>query len=278
MRFTHYGPQDMMTNGRTMISLRRILCAMPIWTAVALCPVMAGSAEIIVFAAASLKPALDPIAADWASATGNVVTISFGGSPALAKQIQSGAPADLFISASSEWMDLLAAEDLITPGSRVDLVSNRLVLVAHGDSVGPVDLSGSPDLHGLLQGGKLSMAMVDSVPAGQYGKEALETLGLWANVADDIVESDNVRAALRLVELGEATMGVVYASDLIDSHGVTRVATFPASSHRPILYPAALTRIAPLPVAQDFLNELSSDASKAVFAQKGFVLLDAVAP
>jgi molybdate transport system substrate-binding protein len=233
----------------------------------------AQAAEVTVFAAASLKPALDPIAADWGAATGNTVTISYGGSSALARQIQSGAPADLFISASTEWMDVLAADDLIMVESRVDLVSNRLVLVANGTDQPSVDLSATTDLHSMLRGGKLSMANILAVPAGQYGKQALDSLGLWSSIAGDVVESENVRAALGLVELGEATMGVVYASDIIDSHGVSQIAVFPETSHEPIRYPAAVLLGARMPEALAFLNALTLDAAQTIFAQKGFVLL-----
>ena len=235
--------------------------------------------EITVFAAASLKTALDEIAADWQVATGNTAVLSYGGSPTLAKQIIAAAPADVFLSASPEWMDAVEDAGLLRDGTRVDLMGNRLVLVAHGAGAAPVMLDEGTDLAGLLAGGKLSMAMVDSVPAGQYGKEALEHFGLWEQVEAQVVQSDNVRTALALVALGEAPLGVVYASDAIPDPGGTRnvtvIATFPEGSHRPILYPAALTSVSAQAEAQAFLDHLTSEAARAVFAANGFTLLPA---
>lgn len=225
-------------------------------------------AEVTVFAAASLKTALDEVAEAWTEASGVPVILSYGGSPALARQIAEGAPADVFLSASEQWMDDLAARALIRPGSRHDLLGNRLILVGSADAQ-PVTLDAGLDLAGLLAGGKLSMAFVASVPAGQYGKEALENLGLWASVEAQVVQSDNVRAALKLVALGEAPYGVVYASDAVAEAGVAVVATFPDDSHRPIVYPAALTVTAG-PQAEAFLQHLASAEARAVFAANGF--------
>lgn len=230
----------------------------------------AALADVTVFAAASLKTALDEVAADYTTATGVPVTVAYGGSPAMARQIAAGAPADIFLSAAPEWMDALAAEGLIQPDSRRDLVGNRLVLVAHGPAA-QIALEGA-DLAALLDGGRLSMAMVDSVPAGQYGKEALQTLGLWDQVRDSLAQSENVRAALHLVALGEAPLGIVYASDALAEPAVTVIATFPPDSHRPITYPAALTRDAD-PAAAAFLDHLSSPGATAVFAANGFLPL-----
>lgn len=238
-------------------------------------PLPAQAEDITVFAAASLKNALDVIAADYESATGDKVLISYDASSKLAKQIQQGAPADIFVSAATNWMDTLQEGALIQPDSRHDLLGNRLVLIAHG-AAEPVEISAALDLPGLLAGGKLSMAMVDSVPAGQYGKEALENLGLWAAVEGSVVQSDNVRAALALVTLGEAPFGIVYASDAVadDEAGnhATVVGTFPADSHTPIVYPAALTATAK-PAAAGFLTALSSDAAAGVFTAQGFTVL-----
>ncbi|WP_103256756.1 molybdate ABC transporter substrate-binding protein [Tabrizicola aquatica] len=226
-------------------------------------------AEVTVFAAASLKTALDQVAADFTQATGTPVTLSYAGSPALARQIAQGAPADLFLSASTEWMDDLAARGLIQPASRRDLLGNRLVLIGPPDAA-PVILSPDLDLPALLAGGKLSMALVDAVPAGQYGKEALTTLGLWSFVEKDVVQSDNVRAALHLVALGEAPLGIVYASDAAAEPRVAVLATFPADSHRPITYPAALTATAG-PEAAAFLDHLASPQALRQFTAHGFL-------
>lgn len=231
----------------------------------------AALADVTVFAAASLKTALDEVAADWTETTGTKVTLSYGGTPALAKQIAEGAPADIFLSASVAWMDDLQDKALIQPDSRRDLLGNSLILVgAVGEA--PVAIDGSLDLAGLLGGGKLSMALVDAVPAGQYGKEALENLGLWAAVEPSVVQSENVRAALQLVALGEAPLGIVYASDAVAEPGVAVLGTFPADSHKPIVYPGALTVTAEREAAA-FLDHLSSPAAQEVFRANGFVPL-----
>ncbi|AZL61016.1 molybdate ABC transporter substrate-binding protein [Tabrizicola piscis] len=234
----------------------------------------ARAAEVTVFAAASLKTALDEIAAEWQADTGHSVVVSYGGSSALAKQIIEAAPADIFISASIEWMDAVAEAGLVRDGTRVDLLGNRLVLVAHGAGAAPVALDAGTDLAGMLAGGKLSMAMVTSVPAGQYGREALTALGLWDSVAGSVAQSENVRVALQLVALGEAPLGIVYASDAVAEPGVTVVATFPEGSHSPIIYPAAVLQTA-VPEAEAFLDYLSGPDARAVFEAQGFLPLGA---
>ncbi|KAF0116182.1 MAG: molybdate transport system substrate-binding protein [Rhodobacteraceae bacterium] len=242
-----------------------------IFAAVALLAAQPVLADITVFAAASLKTALDEIATGYVAETGIPVVPAYGSTPALARQISEGAPADIFLSASVQWMDDLAAKGLIRPESRRELLGNRLVLVAHG-SVAPLVIDRGLDLSGLLAGGKLAMAQVDSVPAGQYGKGALENLGLWASVQDSVVQSENVRAALKLVEIGEAPLGIVYASDAIAGQGVTVVGTFPDASHAPIVYPAALTTTSATE-AQGFLDYLETPAADAVFVAQGFQVL-----
>jgi len=240
-------------------------------------PIAARAAEITVFAAASLKTALDVIAARWQAETGDRVVISYGGSPALARQIQQGAPADLFISASKSWMDTLDEGRLIKPETRKDLLGNTLVLVASGKDAKPVEITVGFDLASLLGDGRLSMALVDSVPAGQYGKEALERLGAWPTVEARVVQSENVRAALALVAAGEAPYGIVYRSDAVADDAadntVTVVGTFPADSHKPIVYPAAVLSSSAAPEAAAFLAALSSEAATAVFEGQGFVVL-----
>lgn len=239
---------------------------------------IAQAEEITVFAAASLKNAMDTIAADWQKTTGNTVVISYEGSPNLAKQIEAGAPADIFISASESWMDTLAAENLIKADTRRDLLGNSLVLIAAGQDAKPVEISPDLDLAGLLNGGKLSMAMVDSVPAGQYGKEALTSLGLWQSVEPAVVQSENVRAALKLVATGEAPFGIVYASDAIadssNGNSVKVIGTFPQDSHKPIVYPAAVIATSNTAAAAAFLDQLSSPAAAAVFESQGFTVLE----
>ncbi len=234
----------------------------------------ARAAEVTVFAAASLRNALDEVAAGWQAATGSTVAISYAGSARLARQIEQGAPADLFISANVDWMDRLDAAGLIDRASRRDLLGNRLVLVAHGRDAAPVELADGGDLVRRLGDGRLAMALVDAVPAGIYGKAALEELGLWAAVADRTAQTDNVRAALALVALGESPLGIVYATDAAAEDGVTVVATFPADSHPPIVYPVALTTDGRQPMARDLLAWLDSAAARAAFERQGFTVLD----
>ncbi|MTD99395.1 molybdate ABC transporter substrate-binding protein [Paracoccus sp. YIM 132242] len=231
-------------------------------------PAMAG--DVTVFAAASLKNALDEIATGFTQDTGHQVRISYAGSNALARQIIEGAPADLFISASGEWMDEVEKAGLVR--DRADLLGNRLVLVAHGD-VAPVTISADTDLAAMLDSGKLAMALVDSVPAGQYGKAALDSLGLWDEVRADVAQSDNVRAALALVATGEAPLGIVYATDATAEDDVTVVGEFPKGSHPPITYPAALLAGAD-EADRAFYDALRGDAADAIFARHGFTVAD----
>ncbi len=258
-------------------SLLKLVWAVVLATSCAL-PLQAD--EITVFAASSLKTALDQVAADWQVDTGNTVVLAYDGSAKLAKQIEQGAPADMFVSAAEVWMDHLQDQGAIQAGTRRDILGNRLVLVAHGQGGGqdggqdgglaaPVTIGPDFDLAGMLAGGKLAMGMTASVPAGQYGHEALVSLGLWDSVAGSVVETDNVRAAVKLVALGEAPLGIVFASDAVAETGVSVAGTFPESSHAPIVYPAALTTSAK-GEAQGFLDYLSSPAAKARFAAQGF--------
>ncbi len=221
--------------------------------------------EIIVFAAASLKTALDEIALDYEAETGNTVLISYAGSSKLAQQIIQGAPADVFISASTQWMDVVEAEGLLAEGSRTNLLGNSLVLV--GFEEGVFDISDLPD-H--LGDERLAMALVNSVPAGQYGKQALTSLGLWDTLAPSVAQADNVRAALALVATGEAPFGIVYASDAVAEPSVHVIASFAEDTHAPIIYPAALTT-----EASDaaFLEYLSTPQAADVFKAQGFTVL-----
>ncbi len=232
------------------------------------------SEEVVVFAAASLKNALDAVATDFQTATGNTVTISYAGSNALAKQIIEGAPADIFISAAVNWMDEVEKAGLVVPDTRSDLLGNTLVLVAHGAGAAPVEIGPGFDLKALLGDSKLSMAMVDSVPAGQYGKESLESLGIWSAVEGSVAQSENVRAALALVSTGEAPYGIVYASDAVSDPSVTVVGTFPTDSHKPIIYPAALLTGAADAADKAFLEALSADGADAAFTGQGFAVLN----
>lgn len=234
----------------------------------------AAADEVVVFAAASMKTALDPIAEAFQKDSGDTVTISYAGSNALAKQILEGAPADIFISASTEWMDEVEKGGEVTEGTRTDLLGNTLVLVAHDRDAQQVDLSKDTDLAGMLDGGRIAMALVDSVPAGKYGKEALTALGLWDSVAASVAQADNVRAALALVSTGEAPYGIVYATDAAADPNVHVVGTFPADTHAPITYPAALLRHAADDADRAFLEALRAPAAVAGFETQGFTILD----
>lgn len=226
--------------------------------------------DVVVFAAASLKTALDEVAADFTQDTGTSVVTSFAGSSVLARQIGFGAPADIFISASSEWMDQLQMSGHIISESRFDLLSNRLVLIAHGAGAPAVDVTPELDILGMLNGGRLAMALVDAVPAGIYGKTALSSLGLWSAVAPHLAQTDNVRATLALVAAGETPLGIVYATDAMASNAVAVVGEFPAESHPPIIYPVAATASAGNPETTAFLRFLRGPKARAAFVRQGF--------
>ena len=235
-----------------------------------LLPAAAEARDITVFAAASLNDALTRAAAAYEGATGAHTVLSFAGSSALARQIEAGAPADLFVSANEAWMDSLLSQGLIDPDSRVDLLGNTLVLIAHG-AADPVPLDADLDLAAMLNGGHLAMALVDAVPAGIYGKAALQSLGLWDRVAPMVAQTDNVRAALALVATGEAPLGITYATDAVAEPRVSVVGTFPAGTHPAIAYPAAVLSDAADPeAARAFLTWLQSPEARAIFAAQGF--------
>ena len=251
--------------------VRRIFCilASVLWCAACL-PAAAG--QITVFAAASLKEAIDEISADFTAATGIDVSASYGGSSALARQIAFGAPADVFLSASIDWMDRLEQDNRIEPATRFDLVGNRLVLIAPPTDAAAFAITPDTDLTGMLAGGRLAMALTDAVPAGIYGKAALQALRLWEGVAPMVAQTDNVRAALALVSLGAAPLGIVYATDALADDNVSVRATFPPHTHPPIIYPAALIKGAKSPQAEAFLDYLNSPAAVKVFADLGFLV------
>jgi len=224
---------------------------------------------VTVFAAASLKTALEEVAAQYRADSGQQVTLSFAGSSALARQIEQGAPADIFISANSAWMDRLENAGLLAADTRRDLLGNRLVLVAHGAA----DDSTQPVTAAQLSADHLAMALVDAVPAGIYGKSALQKLNLWDGVAPRVVQTDNVRAALALVALGEAAQGVVYTTDARAEPRVHIIATFPAETHAPITYPVAGIKGRMTGDAQAFLSYLHGDKAMEIFTNQGFVPL-----
>ena len=226
--------------------------------------------DVLVFAAASLKNALDDAAAAYRQETGMKVLASYAASPTLAKQIENGAPADLFISADLDWMDYLQQHSLIKPETRVTLLGNRLVLIAPADSTAAIEISAGFRLAELLGDGRLAMANPAVVPAGKYGKAALEKLGVWTSVAAKVAPTEDVRAALVLVSRREAPLGIVYATDAAADKGVRIVAAFPEDSHPPIVYPAAATAQSANPDAVAFLDFLKSDRARKFFERQGF--------
>ena len=248
-------------------------CLRPLLIAAAcLATAPAQGETITVFAAASLTTALTRVADAFETGNDHDVVLSFAGSSVLARQIQLGAPADIFLSANSEWMDLLQAGDLIAPDSRRDLVGNALVLIAHGPA-DPVAITGDLDLPALLGQDRLAMALVEAVPAGIYGRAALQSLGLWEAVAPQVAQTDNVRAALALVALGEAPLGIVYATDARADPEVTVIGTFPADSHPPITYPVARVYGPAGDGADAFLTYLQGAEARALFEAEGFTML-----
>jgi molybdate transport system substrate-binding protein len=227
-----------------------------------------------VFAAASMKTALDEAAKTWKTRSGKDIVATYGSSATLAKQIAEAAPADIFISADEAWMDDLAKKNLIKPDTRKDLAGNTLVLVAATATDIKVDLKNPTDLPTVLGDEKIAVGDVKSVPAGKYTKSALEKLGLWASVESHLAMQENVRAALALVARGEAKLGIVYGSDVKAEPKVHVVASFPDDSHAPILYPAALIAASSNPDAQAFLDFLHSKDGQLIFKANGFTLLE----
>lgn len=236
-------------------------------------PARAQGGDLVVFAAASLKNALDDINAQWKKETGKSAKISYAASSALAKQIESGAPAQLFISADIPWMDYVEKKDLIKKETRSDLLGNRIVLVAPNAKAKAVDIKPGFDLAKVIGDGRLAVANVESVPAGRYGKASLEKLGVWASVSGKLAQAENVRAALLLVSRGEAPAGIVYQTDAASDTGVTIIGTFPQDTHPPIIYPVALTANAAHPDAAAFLAYIKSAKAKPLFEAQGFAVL-----
>ena len=236
-------------------------------------PAQAQSGDIVIFAAASLKNALDAINKQWQKEMGKKATISYASSPALAKQIEQGAPAQIFIFADVDWMDYLAQKNLIKPETRSNLLGNRIVLIAPKDKAQSIEVKPGFDLAKVLGEGRLSMANVHTVPAGKYGKAALEKLGVWTSVSSKLAQAENVRAALLFVSRGEAPAGIVYQTDAASDSNVKIIGMFPEDTHPPIIYPIALTANATHPDAAAFLAYVRSDKAKPLFEAQGFTVL-----
>jgi molybdate transport system substrate-binding protein len=235
-------------------------------------PAALAADTVTVFAASSLTDALKAIGAQYAAETGRQVRFSFGASSAIARQIESGAPAQLFFSADADWMDYLQQRSLIRSETRRNLLGNRLVLIAPSDSALRLKIAPGFALTAALHGGRLATGDPDSVPVGRYAKSALTSLGVWNDVADHIVRAENVRAAMLFVDRGEAPLGIVYQSDAMIDPRVRVVDAFPTRSHPPIVYPAALTRSGGA-AAQAFLDYVRGPRGQAIFRKYGFVIL-----
>ena len=225
------------------------------------------------FAAASLKDALDAVNAAWLKDTGKEAVPSYAASSALAKQIEQGAPADIFISADEDWMNYLADKKLIKPDTRFDLLGNTLVMIAPKDSKILTKIAQGFQLAELLGDGYLAMGNTDSVPAGKYGKAALTKLGVWDAVKGKVAQADNVRAALKLVSTGEAPLGIVYGTDAKSDPNVKVIDIFPEGTHPPIIYPAAIVASSTSADAPALLAYLKSAAALGIFKDQGFKIL-----
>ncbi|GEO84084.1 MULTISPECIES: molybdate ABC transporter substrate-binding protein [Alphaproteobacteria] len=257
-------------------SLRILAKVAVVATAFLAQPVTSAFAEgpVTVFAAASLKDVLGDISEAWKAETGKDAVLSFAGSSALAKQIEQGAPADLFLSADLKWMDYLDKAGLVAADSRVELLANRIVLIAPKDSAVSATIAEGFPLKDLLGEEHLAMANTDSVPAGTYGKAALQKLGVWDGVKDKVAQAENVRAALLLVSRGEAPLGIVYETDAKADKGVKVVDRFPESTHPAIIYPAAVLKDATNAAdAAAFLAYLQGAKAHQIFTDAGFTVL-----
>jgi molybdate transport system substrate-binding protein len=236
-------------------------------------PAVADDKVLTVFAAASMKNALDDVDKAFAAKTGIKVNASYAASSTLAKQIAQGAPADVFVSADTDWMDYSIKKKDINAATRVDLLGNSIVLIAPKDSkIDHVTIGQGFDLAKLAGDGKIATGDVKAVPAGKYAKAALEKLGAWQAAESKFAMAESVRAALEFVARGEAALGIVYSTDAKVEPGVKIVGTFPADSHPPIIYPVAATATAK-PEARQYLDYLRSSAAKAVFERYGFTYL-----
>src|SRR4030081_2191348 len=256
-----------------MHRLAGLFAAFPILRGASYSPAAAQDKTITAFAAASMKNALDDIDAAYTAKTGVKITVSYAASSALAKQIEQGAPADVFISADTDWMDYAISKKNINEPTRVNLLGNSIVLIAPKDSkVDNVNIGPGFDLAKLAGGGRIAPGDVKAVPVGKYAKAALEKLGSWQAAEPKFAMADSVRAALTLVARGEAALGIVYATDAKIEPGVKIVGTFPSDSHPPIIYPVAATTTAKSE-ASDYLAFLRSSAAKTVFEKYGFTFL-----
>jgi len=254
--------------------MRPLLNALVLGLSLTCSTIPAHAKDVVVFAAASLKNALDDAAAAWKQETGKTAVISYAASNALARQIEAGAPADIFFSADLDWMNFVTSRNLIRSETGTNLLGNSLVLIAPNDANVQVSLQSGVDLAAALGDSRLAMGQVDAVPAGKYGKAALEKLGAWEGVKDKVAQTENVRAALLLVSRGEAPLGIVYKTDAVSDPSVKIVATFPEGTHPPIVYPVAATRSSSNADAESFLSFLRSGRAKPLFEKQGFTFMN----
>ena len=232
----------------------------------------AAAERVVVLAAASAAQVIDEVIGQFEAGPDDRVVASYAGTSALARQIESGAPADIFVAANAAWMDHVEALGLIEPESRQTLAGNRLVFVTGDTDIAPFEPSASLELDALLAGGRLAIGNPDHVPAGIYARQSLEALGLWPDAKDRLAPAADVRAALALVVRGEAPLGIVYATDVTRIEGVRVVATIPATLHEPIVYPAALIAGRGSSLTARFFDFLTGPAGRAAFARAGFVV------
>jgi len=228
---------------------------------------------LLVFAAASLKNALDEVNTAWTKQSGVEVRASYAASSALAKQIEEGAPADLFLSADIPWMDHVEKKNLVRAGTRANLLGNALVLIAPKDwKKGQVKIGPNFDLAALLGDGRLAVGATASVPAGRYAKASLEKLGVWGSVEKKLAEAENVRAAMAFVSRGEAPLGIVYSTDAAADANVVIVGTFPGDSHPPIIYPAAVLATSKNAATESYNKYLAGPDARKTFIKHGFTV------
>ncbi len=239
--------------------------------ALMLSPLALAQAESIrIFAAASTTNALGDIINAYTAETGKAVVPSFASSSTLAKQIDQGAPADVYLSANPKWMDFIEGKGLVEPGTRINLLGNRITLIQPLSGELSIEISKDMDLAGILGDDKLAMGDPDHVPAGIYGRKALEFLGLWDSVSPKVARAKDVRAALALVERAEAPLGIVYATDAAISKKIKVVAVFPEETHPPIIYPACIIKGKAGDDAQSFFEFLKSPKAAEIFKTYGF--------
>jgi molybdate transport system substrate-binding protein len=229
--------------------------------------------KLVIFAAASLKDALDEVNIAYQREKGQETATSYAASSTLAKQIEAAAPADIFVSADLDWMDYLAKKNLIKPETRANLLGNQLVLIAPANSTISLGIAPNFPLARALGNGRLAIADPTGVPAGKYGKAALEALGVRSSVADKLAPAENVRAALLLVSRGEAPLGIVYKTDAVADNGVKILGAFPDNTHPPIIYPIAAVAASTNPANTGYIAFLRSPAAGTVFEKQGFTVL-----